>query len=335
MQRLTFMQHLTPMQRFTHILVALLGAQLLLALALSFGGPDHASFQATEPLLTFDASAVDRIDIDEGGANSVSLAKRDGAWVVPSMADFPADGPRVTAFLSKLASLKKGWAAATSAEAAERFKVTDDAHVRRIVLRKGEATVGELWLGTAPSFRQVHARAGGDSNIYNAAFSIYEVGARGEDWMNRNVLSIPDDKIASISIGGLKLDRKDKGFAVAGLAEGETQKDAEVWKLLRAISYPVFEAVQGKGPEALAKVKEPDIEVSIKKTDGTDFTLKYKKEAAGGAYLFTSSASDYLFRVGEPAIQPLAAAKRENLVEAKKPDSSGGQATEKPGASGG
>jgi hypothetical protein len=317
------------MQRLSLILAGVLGAQLVLALALSLSGSDHASFKAKEPLLAFDANAVDRIDIDESGAGSVTLIRRDGAWVVPSMADFPADGLRVTAFLSRLADLKKGWAAATSAEASRRFKVAEESHERRILLRKGEKTIAELLLGTSPSFRQVHARAGGEPNIFSAQFANYDVGTRGEDWMNRDVLGVPDDKIAGISIGDLRLDRKDGRYLVAGLADGETQKDSEVRRLAGAVAHPAYDAVQGKGADALAEVNNPDVEVSIKNTDGSTVLLKYKKEAAGGAYLLAGSASDYLFRVAEPAIQPLLKAKRETLVEAKKHESGGAQATGK------
>jgi hypothetical protein len=317
------------MQRLSFILAGVLAAQLVLALALSLSGSDHASFKAKEPLLAFDANAVDRIDIDESGAGSVTLTKRDGAWAVPSMADFPADGLRVTAFLSRLADLKKGWAAAASAEAAQRFKVSDETHERRIILRKGEKTIAELLLGTSPSFHQVHARSAGEPNIYSIQFANYDVGTRGEDWMNRDVLGVPDDKIAGISIGELRLDRKDGRYVVAGLADGETQKDSEVWRLGGAVTHPAYDSAQGKGAGALAKVNSPDIEVSIRNTDGSTVLLKYKKEAAGGAYLFASSASDYLYRVAETAIQPLLKAKRETLVEAKKHESDGAQATGK------
>lgn len=305
------------MQRRTYLLAGLLGVQFVLALALSLSGPDHASFKAKEPLLAFEPGAVDRIDIDESGANSVTLAKRDGNWVIPPMADFPAEGERVAAFLGALASLKKGWAAATTADAAQRFKVAEDGHERRIILRKGDKTLAELLLGTSPSFRQVYARAGSDPDIYSIAFSTYDVGARGEDWMKRDVLSVPDDKIASVAIGDLKISRKDGRYVIADLANGETQKDSEVWKVAGASAHPVFDAVQGKGADALAKVNEPDIQVSIKTTDGNEVLLKYKKEAAGGAYLLSSSASNYLFRVSESAVEPLAKAKRETLVEAK------------------
>ena len=62
---------------------------------------------------------------------------------------------------------------------------------------------------------------------------------------------------------------------------------------------------------------------------GATVVLKYKKEAAGVAYLFASSASDYLFRVGETTIQPLVKTKRETLVEAKKGQIGGVQTTGK------
>ena len=213
--------------------------------------------------------------------------------------------------------MKKGWAAATSADASRRFKVAEESHERRILLRKGEKTIAELLLGASPSFRQVYARADGQPNIYSIQFANYDVGTRGEDWMNRDVLGLPDDKIASISIGDLRLDRKDGRYAVAGLTDGETQKDSEVWRLAGTVTRPVFDAVQGKGADALTKVNGPDVEVSI------------RKEPAGGAYLFSSSVGDYLYRVAESAIQPLLKAKRETLVEAKKHESDGAQATGK------
>ncbi len=314
------------MRRLTSILAGALAVQLALAAVLWLSGSNYASFKATDPLLAFDPTAVDRIDIDESGANSVALAKRDGAWAVPAMADFPADSAKVTTLLTKLAELKKGWPAATSGEAAQRFKVTGETHERRIVLRSGDKTIGEFLFGTSPSFRQVHARASGDDNIYNVAFANYDAGVRGEDWINRDLLSVADDKIASIAIGDVTLDRKEGKYKLAGLGDGEQQKESEIWKLVGSVTRPTFETVQGKGQEALAKVEQPDIQVSIKRTDGTNVVLKYKKEQAGGAYLFTSSASDYLFRVDDARIQPILKAKRETLVEAKKAEADKSQA---------
>ena len=306
------------MNRLSFKLAAVLGLQLVLALVLWAGGPDYNAFKAKEPLLAFDPAKVDRIEIAEGSANSVALVKEDGKWVIPSSAGFPADAAKVSGLLTKLAGLKKGWPVATSAEAAKRFKVSDDAFERRVVLKSGGGTLGELLLGTSPNFKSVSVRAGGDGNVYSVAFAAYEAGARGDEWQDRSLLNIAQDQIASIAIGDVLLERKDGKYVLPGLAAGQKQDETATYRLAGALSYPVFEAVVGKGAEAQAKVSAPDIEITVKRTSGEPIVLKYKKEAAGGAYLFTSSANDFLFRASEAAMEPIAKAKRETLIEAPK-----------------
>jgi hypothetical protein len=306
------------MNRLSFKLAAILGLQLVLALILWAGGPDYNAFKAKEPVLAFDPAKVDRIEIAEGSTNSVALVKQDGKWVIPASAGFPADAAKVSGLLTKLAGLKKGWPIATSAEAAKRFKVSDDAFERRVVLKSGGGTLGELLLGTSPNFKSVSARAGGDGNVYSVAFATYEAGARGDEWQDRSLLNIAQDQIASIAIGDVLLERKDGKYVLPGLAAGQKQDETATYRLAGALSYPVFEAVVGKGAEAQAKVSAPDIEITVKRTSGEPIVLKYKKEAAGGAYLFTSSANDFLFRASEAAMEPIAKAKRETLIEAPK-----------------
>ncbi len=318
------------MKRLTVILGGLLGAQLALALILSFFGADYGTFKAKEPLLKFDAAKVDAIEIDESGGNSVKLAKKDGKWTIPALAGFPADGAKVDTLLAKMAGLKKGWPVATTSDAEKRFKVADDTHERRILLKSGGWTMAGLFLGTSPAFKQSHARDENDTKIYNVAFASYDAGTRGEDWMDRSVVDIPEDQIASISAGGVTLERKDKNFVIPGLAAGEKLNETAIWKLAGAVSHPAFDAVEGKGPEALAKVNNPDIEVKIKRTKGADVDLKYKKEAAGSSYLFASSANDFVFRVAEGSIEPVVKAKREAFVQEPKPKAEAQAPTAKP-----
>lgn len=319
------------MERLSAKLAAVLGLQLVLAAIVWSLGSDNTAFKAKEPLLAFDAAKIDRIEIDESGGNAVTLTKQDGSWIIPSFAGFPADGAKVSGLFTKLGALKKGWPAASSAEAAKRFKVTDDIHERRIVLKSGGSQIGEILLGTSPTFRQAHIRAGDDSNVYSAAFASYEAGAKGEEWMDRSSLNIPQDKIASISIGDVTLERKDGKFALKGLAEGEKPDETAIYRLVGALTYPAFDAVTGKGPEAFAKLDRPSAEATIKKADGSSVVLKYKREAEGGAYLFASSANGFLFRVSEAAIEPIVKAKRASLIEApKKPDAEKAQAATEP-----
>ncbi len=306
------------MERLSTKLAALLAAQLVLAAILWGSGSDYTAFRAKEPLLAFNAAKVDGIEIGESGASSAILTKQDGNWIIPALAGYPADGAKVAGLLTKIAALKKGWPVASSAEAAKRFKVSGSEYERLITLKSGGKELGKIFIGTSPSFKQVHARAGDGSSIYSVAFATYDAGARAEDWMDRSLLNIAQDKIASISIGDVTLERKDGKFELSGLAPGVKPNETAIYRLVGALTFPAFDAVTGKGPEALAKLNAPDIEATIKRTSADPVVLKYKKEQAGGAYLFASSANSFVFRVSEAAMEPIAKAKRETLIEAPK-----------------
>jgi Domain of unknown function (DUF4340) len=307
------------MKRFTLILSGVLALQFVLAFLLTMGGSDYAAFKAQQPLLAFDKDKVDQIAIDESGANSVTLKKQDGKWIIPSLAGFPANQDLVTKLVDKLAGLKKGWPVATTSEAADRYKVTEKNHERRIVLKNGDQELAELLIGTSPTYREVHARPGGDGPVYNVGMAAYDAGSRGEEWMNRDYLQIPEDKIASVSVGDVVLEHKDKDnkFVLEGLKPDEKPKETAISQLAGSASNPGFDVVEGKGKDALAKAEPADIQMTVKPKGGDPIVYRFKKEASGGAYLFTSSAHDYLFRVAEATVSPIVKAKRADLIEAK------------------
>jgi hypothetical protein len=305
------------MKRFTLVLTALLAVQIVLASVLLLSGPSDEAYRAEAPLLAFETEKVDQIAIDETGGASVTLRKVDGKWIIPGMAEFPADQQRVASLLDTLAGLKKGWPVATSSEAAERFKVSEANHVRQVALKSGEEELGTLLVGTSPTYRQAHIRAAGGNEVYSATIAAHDAGARGEDWMDRTLLNAAQDKIASIAVGDVTLERKDGKFVLSGVGPDETVKHAEIPPIVSAIASPSFDAVEGKGEAALAKLEPADFEVTVKRTEGEPIIYKYKKETGGGAYLFASSAQPYVFRVSETAIKPIAEASRARLIEAK------------------
>lgn len=303
--------------RFSTILLGVLGVQLALAAALTLSGGDYSAYQSDEPLLAFDKSAVDGIAISESGGNSVELVRRDGKWIIPAMADFPAGEALASEFIDKLAGLKKGWPVATTSEAAKRFKLTEDSNERRIVLKVGDEEVGELMIGSSPAYRQAHVRIADESEIYTVELAAHEAGARGEEWMDRDYLDIDTAKINSIELGDVKIEKKDGALTVADLKEGDEVKQAELSGFIHAAANPSFDAVQGKGEEALAKVQPADFTVTIGVQGGEPVTYSFKKQGEGSAYLFASSAHPYLFRVAEARIKTLAEASRGKLVDAK------------------
>lgn len=305
------------MTRFSMILLGVLGVQLAFAAALTFSGGNNSAYQSGEPLLAFDKQAVDSIAINESGGSSVELARRDGKWVIPAMADFPASKTQTTEFLDKLAGLEKGWPVATTSDAADRFKLTEDKHERRVILKSGDNEVARLMIGTAPSFRKAHVRLANENEIYNVKLASYDAGTSGEQWMDRDYLDVDVDKITSIKLDDLQIEKKDGALTVAELKDGDKVKKAELSSFIHTVANPPFDAVQGKGEDALAKVQPADFTVKVDLEDGDPLTYTFKKEGDGGAYLFASSAHPFVFRVAEARVKTIAEASRDKLVEAK------------------
>lgn len=306
------------MKRFTSILAGVLALQLVIALGLNYSGSDYAALEPEEPLMAFNKAEIDQIAISQSNNNSVTLKKQDGEWIVPVLADFPANGDQVERFLTKLTDFKKGWPVATSEGAAQRFKTGKDDYERRIVLSSAGKTVGELFIGSSPAYRQVYARNAGSNDVYNIAMVPYEAGTRGDEWMKRDLLTIARDKITGIELGEIIAEKKDDKWTLANLKPDETVNESALLLLLGSAVNPGFDAVQGKGKDALAKLDPPEFTFTVKREGLAPITYKFKKEAAGGAYLFASSEHEYLFRVAEKTIEPIVTASREKLVELKK-----------------
>lgn len=150
-----------------------------------------------EPFLQFDAEAIDSIAVADADSE-IRLAKADDEWQLPDGA--PADAEKISAALDKLADAAGGWPVANSASTAERFEVTEDNHQRHIVLAAGDETVADVYLGTSPGYRKVHARRADDDAVYAIAFANYEAGVAASDWLDRGLLQ------AEGTVTGLRRD---------------------------------------------------------------------------------------------------------------------------------
>lgn len=137
------------------------------------------------PFLSFDADRVDAVTV-ANAEGTVRLAKAGEAWQLPD--GLPADPAKVTAALDKLANAAGGWPVASSAATAKRFEVTAENHQRHVVLDDGDETLADIYLGTSPGYRKVHARRADDDAIYAIAFANYEAGVEPSDWLDKSLL---------------------------------------------------------------------------------------------------------------------------------------------------
>ena len=96
------------MKNWISVLTGLLVVQLIAAVAVNLGGDDYGAFEPKETLLALGDVTVDGLRIADS-SNAVHLALRNGKWVLPGLADFPADQGAVERLLDRLGALVTGW----------------------------------------------------------------------------------------------------------------------------------------------------------------------------------------------------------------------------------
>ena len=194
---------------------ALLGIQVVIVgvlLAARSGG-----IEEPEPFLEFDAASVDSLTVSNN-EGSVSVSKVDGAWQLPD--GVPAAGFKVDAVLERFSNAAGSWPVANTRPTRERLEVSEENHQRHIVVRAGDDTVADIYLGTSPGYRKTHARRAGESEIYAVRFSNYEAGVKPADWLDRSLLRPKGDVVVLRRLPG------DSAEAEAP-ADPESETDAE------------------------------------------------------------------------------------------------------------
>ncbi len=321
------------MNRWITALGGLLVVQIVLALWLNTGEDPYAAFTPEEKLATFETALVDTIRI-EAPDKSMVLKRVEGKWKLPELADFPADQQRVANFLNSLANLKRGWPVATTAGAAKRFKVAEEEFERHLTLNQGDKQLANLYFGTSPGFRKVHARVAGEKEIISVPFSLFDAEAEPDRWIDRKVLGLDKKRMTRIKLPGFTLEHKEKGWELARLNPGEQTVTSEADKLADKLAGLTIESVFGadEKPEKEEKTKPLQIEVTLEGDEKLEYTFQKLKD---GSYLLRRSDQPRRrFKVAEWEVRPIREAERNKLVEKKpapgeeretKPDPSKGE----------
>ncbi|MCC6201824.1 MAG: DUF4340 domain-containing protein [Gammaproteobacteria bacterium] len=311
------------MKRWIPILGVLLVVQLALAIVVYQTRPNYGAFEPRAKLLAFTASDIDGLQIDDG-KGSVQLRRKEGRWVLAEPADAPADSGRITRLLEQLAKLDKGWPVATTAAAAPRFKVTDDAFERRLTLLTGTQQVARLYLGTSPGIRKVHARPAGDDAVYAVALETFEFGTGADDWIDRRIVALVADDLVRIALPGFMLERADQDWRLSGLAAGERTDSEEAHVLASKIADLEVQSLLGSEEQPSYRQATPALELTVAKRDGTELTYRFSQPEHENFWVLRRSDLPYFFKVADYAVKPLKEATREQLISQH--DGAGGTA---------
>ena len=279
------------------LLASLLAIQLLAIAGLTFWR-DGAGAADGGSLLPFDRTAVDVIRITDD-EQSVRLQRAAGGWQIDGDIALPADDSKIAGVLDKLGGAGAPWPVATSAASARRFEVAAESFQRHVELFEGDSLSAELYLGTSPGFRKVHARRADDSSVYAITLSNYELSGASDEWLDKDLLQ-PNGSIKSLSTLGWTLLRDAEIWQLAQLAADRTTQQERARE--------VVEKVRSLRVLGVADREVVDLEAAFNVTleDETgDHSLVFFQPEPDGEYLVTSSRWDGVFRVAMYTAEPL------------------------------
>ncbi len=310
------------MQRWIPVLAVIFCVQLLVAGAMALRRDALATRLPNSPLVTVPLNSADRILIETraaagqpANAARVELRKTNGAWVVHSDFDMPADGAKLAQLLTELTSLRRGLPIGDTQSALARFKVGEDDFARRVTLSEHGKTLATLYFGESAGLRKTDARAGRDRAVYTVDLPIYALPTAAGSWFNGDLLQMPEGKMSEIDISNahrdhLTLTRPIVAGKVAGpwqapgKAADKTVDEAQVAVLTGAIGAVHVDQVLGTAPQADWQLNQPLLALTIKDTDGKAVTWSLSKPKSGDFDVLKSSARPWYFSLTAAQAKP-------------------------------
>jgi uncharacterized protein DUF4340 len=314
------------MRRAIVPLTTVLALQLLLALLLVMRHDPLAAKTGDTPLIVATAiKDADRLVIEgkpAAGAAvdsaSVTFARKDGTWVLPTAFDAPADGARLNGLLDRLGALKRGLPIATSEAALRRFKVVDADFERKLVLSAGDKTLDTIYLGSSPGLRKSDARASTDRAVYAVDLPIYELPTDLAAWLSPDLLRADTDHLAALEVTNgsdkTQLQKQTAAATSSGAQPAPSATGAGVWvdpalpatehldtarveALAQDIQQLRAEAVLGTTGKPEWQQEHPAVTLKLQddKAHAVDWTLS--KPSSGDYYVLKSSAHPWYFSV--------------------------------------
>lgn len=325
------------MTKTNKILIGLLLLQVVLIMGMRFGGESKLDYDRVAVLESFDPEAITQIEIlgppqkgDGPTQNSVTLAKKNGAWGIANADEFPVEKEKVSELLEALKGLTSRTRVLDSSVYHEKLEVADDTFLRKITLTGGGAPK-VLYVGKSASFKNTHVRVDGQDAVYLVNdLSTSDIGDRAWHWVNRDYVKIPKAEVWSVNVtnpkGSMTLEKSavDGQWAAVGL---DAPLDTSVVDdLVRKATTVNMEVPVGKSVKPEHGLDSPIATVTLVTGTSTiagtppattkDVTVKIgKKLDAENQYFVKSSESDYVVRVQAFAVTPLIEKTRADLVK--------------------
>ncbi len=208
------------------------------------------------PNLTPRLADAAKLEITHQGKQTVIEKRPDGAWGVASLHDYPVQEAKLRGLLTGLTELRLKEQRTSDPAAFSRLGVDDpsrpdsSADLLRVLDRAGKPI-----LAVIVGHRRVRSQANVPEDVYvrrpdeNTSWlaeGSLQVDADPTLWLNRDVMSIAHDRIASVDVGdqALVFGRADGKFALLRPAEHPPLEDYKVDDVARGLETLTFQAVK-------------------------------------------------------------------------------------------
>lgn len=269
------------------VLGALLAVQLLVTAVLYRPAADDDAAGALPLLASSVATRADGLRVSNGDGATARIARTGDGWTLAG-SGLPVAPGRVATLLAALEA-DPGWPVARSSSARERFAVAGDAFERRVELLAGDEVLATVFLGTAPGFRRVHARAADSEAIYSIDFNAYDAPTDDSGWLDRGLAALPGP--TAVRWEGHRLERAGDGWRLDGAA---LEDDSAADDLVRALEgLQVTAVAEAPAGDTAARTLVVDSgEQAIELTLAAGDELRFLKSSAWSPW-FTISRYDH------------------------------------------
>jgi len=303
------------MQKTITAAAILLLLQIVLAVSLYQDNDKMAAFTPQSSFLGLDPQSITGLQITNAENVSLKLIKDGDKWIMPEASNAEADGKLVDELLTKLADQKKGFAVATSADAAGRFKVAADQFDRHLVLSSGDKVAADFYVGTAAGYRRSHARNSKDDDVVIIGLGSFEIEPTIDNWLDKNLIKRNKDEIAELTFPDFTLTREGDGWRIDHQEDGKAPTAKAVDDLLTSVCGIAVQSVLK--PEDVSTLFQGELALSfrVKTIDGKETTYRFAKpENDESYYALKLSDRDLYLKIYSWLVQDLKKHTRQALL---------------------
>lgn len=263
------------MKRWIVLCAVLVLVQIGLTVATHLNGRGNEVKAAKGPLLSLQGVTIDGLLLEDDKGQQLRVQKIKDRWVLPASDNFPADSTHIEGLLEKLTKLQRGWPEATTAEAASRFKVTENGFVHKMTLLQDDKPASVVYFGTSPGLRKLYLRANKDVEIHSLATTSQELDTKVEHWIDTTALYLKPEHIMRVDLPGLVLKRSKDGLQPEGLQEGEEVIKDRLEALLDRLAHLSIINVLGKESKSEYGMSAPALQYTVELEGGTTVTYAF------------------------------------------------------------